>query len=126
MPSARRKPVFLLTFLTLKKVRRLTVRELSVLLLSSATNNKNQSKPRGCAPARRLTFFACAKESKQRNTPEALPCCAGSPAPKRLTTAVRKLGLRLKQFALLIAVNPFGSGSGTRGKGEGQAVSYKL
>jgi len=54
--------------------------------------------------------------------PEALPCCAGYPAPKRLTSAVRKLGLRLKQFALRIAVNPFGSGCGTRGRGVGRGT----
>jgi len=45
-----------------------------------------------------------------------MPCpLRGYPDPKRLTSAVRKLAT-LKQFALLIAVNPFGTGCGKKGR----------
>jgi len=55
----RRAAFFCLLFLAVKKSRAPAGRNRQAIKLNEH---------RGCGPWRRLTFFACAKESKQRNT----------------------------------------------------------
>ncbi|MBE0574596.1 MAG: hypothetical protein IH613_01740 [Desulfuromonadales bacterium] len=83
---------FLLTFLALKKVRRLAGRDPPVLFLILLLISERivKAKPRGCAPARRLTFFACAKESKQRNAPRSLALLRRVPSAAQINVGRAK------------------------------------
>jgi len=76
---------------------------------------RNQAKSAGCVPPAALLSLLVRKKVSKETPPEAWPCCAGFPASHRWTTAGRKLAA-LRQFALLVAVHPFDSGGGTRGR----------